>query len=82
MERTQISLTQAQMRRLRRASVQRGVSMAHLVREAVDAYVPDVEADRDALVRRALAAAGRFSSGRDDIGERHDDYLAEDPRGW
>lgn len=56
--------------------------MAHLIREAVDAYVPDQETDREALIRRAVAAAGRFSSGLDDIGERHDDYLAEDPRGW
>lgn len=56
--------------------------MAHLIREAVDAYVPDHETDREALIRRAVAAAGRFSSGLDDIGERHDDYLAEDPRGW
>lgn len=82
MERTQISLTQEQMRRLRRASVQRGVSMAHLIREAVDAYVPDDEADREARVRRAIAAAGRFRSGVPDLSERHDDYLAEDPRGW
>jgi hypothetical protein len=82
MERTQISLTLEQMRRLRRASTQRGVSMAHLIREAVDAYVPDAEADREARVRRAFAAAGQFHSGVSDLSERHDDYLAEDPTGW
>lgn len=41
MLRTQISLTQAQARRLRRVAADRGVSMATLIREAVEAYVPD-----------------------------------------
>lgn len=82
MERTQISLTQEQMRRLRRASIRRGVSMAHLVREAVDAYVVDEKPVRVELVERALAAAGQFRSGASDVAERHDDYLAEDRDGW
>jgi predicted DNA-binding protein len=82
MERTQISLTQDQMRRLRRASALRGVSMAHLIREAVDAYVPDGELTRAKMIERALAAAGRYRSGASDVAERHDDYLAEDPTGW
>jgi hypothetical protein len=54
------------------------VSVAELVRRAVDAYVaaeiaPSIEERR----RRALEAAGRFGSGKTDIGNRHDDYLAE-----
>lgn len=82
MERTQISLTQGQMQRLRHAATQRGVSMAHLIREAVDAYVPDAAADREPRVQRALAAAGRFHSGVSDLSEQHDEYLTEDPTGW
>jgi predicted DNA-binding protein len=82
MERTQISLTPDQMRRLRRASTERGVSMAHLVREAVDAYVADDTFARAELIRRALAAAGQFRSGATDVARRHDDYLAEDRDGW
>ena len=67
MERTQISLTQDQTRRLRRASVQRGVSMAHLVREAVDGYVPDADADRDAPVMRdrSIGAAWAYDDAFD-----------------
>jgi len=82
MLRTQISLTQAQARRLRRAAADRGVSMATLIREAVEAYVPDDELVREERVTRALAAAGRFDSGWTDVSERHDEHLAEDPRGW
>jgi predicted DNA-binding protein len=82
MERTQISLTAEQAQRLRRIAAERGISMAHLIREAVDAYAVDSSSDRDERVRRAQAVAGRFRSGRSDISERHDDYLAEDPTGW
>jgi hypothetical protein len=31
----------------------------------------------DALRERAMAAAGRFASGYQDVAERHDDYLTE-----
>jgi hypothetical protein len=82
MIRTQISISPAQARRLRRLAADRGISMAHVVREAIDAYAPDEAAARDERVKRAIAAAGRFDSGLTDVSERHDDYLAENPRGW
>jgi predicted DNA-binding protein len=82
MIRTQISISQAQARRLRRLAADRGISMAHVVREAIDAYAPDDAAARDERVRRAISAAGRFSSGLSDVSDRHDEYLAADPRGW
>jgi predicted DNA-binding protein len=81
MIRTQISLTERQARRVRRLAADRGVSMATVIREAVEVYVPDDEPARAARAARALAA-GRFDSGLADVSERHDDYLAEDPRGW
>ena len=56
--------------------------MATVIREAIDVYVHDDEAARTARAARVLAAAGRFDSGLADVSERHDDYLAEDPRGW
>ncbi len=77
MIRTQISLTEAQLRRLRREAARRGVSMAELVRQAVDQVVPDELEERRQLRLRALRAAGIYSSGAGDIAERHDDYLAE-----
>jgi hypothetical protein len=82
MIRTQITISERQARRLRRLAAERGVSMAHLIREAIEAYAPDDEAAKAARIERALAAAGRFDSGLTDVSERHDDYLAEDPTGW
>lgn len=82
MIRTQISITDEQARRLRRAAAGRAVSVARLIREAIDAYVTDADAGREARVERALAAAGGFDSGLADVSERHDDYLAQDPPGW
>jgi hypothetical protein len=81
MERTQISLTTAQAQRLRRTAAERGVSMASLVREAIDTYVSTDDDGGDRMTR-ARAAAGRFSSGVTDISDRHDEVLAEDPAGW
>lgn len=81
MIRTQISLTERQARRVRRLAADRGVSMATVIREAVEVYVPDDEPARSARAARVLTA-GTFDSGLADVSERHDDYLAEDPRGW
>ena len=80
MIRTQISLTEDQMRRLRRAAEDRGVSIAAVIREAIEQTVPDEDADRMARQRRAFALAGAFDSGRRDTSERHDEVLAEESR--
>lgn len=77
MIRTQISLTDEQMARLRAESLRRGVSIASLIRDAVDTTLrgPDWEARRAA----ALAAIGSVSApdGARDVSVRHDEYLAE-----
>ncbi|MDP8943934.1 MAG: ribbon-helix-helix domain-containing protein [Actinomycetota bacterium] len=75
MVRTQIQLTDGQAAGLKRLAVERGVSMAALIREAVDRTL--AEGDMAARHRRALAVAGKFRSGRSDVSERHDDYLAD-----
>ena len=77
MERTQISLEPAQAERLRALARQRGVSMAHLVREAVDqvygsAVVPPSLGER---WERAIAAVGSATSEVTDLAEEHDRYL-------
>ena len=78
MIRTQIQITEHQARMLKELAQRRGVSMAELVRQAIDTLTEgDDEAER---WRRATAVIGRFHSGRSDISERHDDYLAEDFR--
>ena len=78
--RTQISLTQAQMERLKREAARRHTSIAALIRDAVDATVVDEDSDRLALQKRAFGVAGAFSSGRSDTSERHDEILGEQTR--
>jgi hypothetical protein len=74
--RTQISLTDEQMSALRREARERRVSIAAVVRDAVDAEI--ARSAREVAWDRALSAVGAFNSGVGDIAERHDDYLAED----
>lgn len=79
MERTQISLEPEQADRLRRLAQERGVSMAHLVREAVDqaygtALAPPSRAD---LWGRALEAVGSGHGDGANVSEDHDRYLDE-----
>ena len=73
MVRTQIQLTEAQARELRRISETKGVSIASLIRELVDT---SLMAPREARFARAMAAAGRFSSGKgNNVSEEHDAEL-------
>jgi hypothetical protein len=78
-ERTQISLEPEQADRLRRLARERGVSMARLIRDAVDrtyggALAPPT---RSELWERALSTVGCASSGLRDIARDHDAYLDE-----
>jgi hypothetical protein len=64
MVRTQIQLYTEQARWLKKLALQRGVSMAHVIRDSIDAYRADEE-KKQSLERRkkkALSAVGRFSS--------------------
>ncbi|MGH2819878.1 MAG: CopG family transcriptional regulator [Actinomycetota bacterium] len=76
MVRTQVQLTEEQFRRLKRLAADRGVSIASLVREAVDRHLTGTE--EEARWDRFFAVVGRFRSGRRDVGEGHDRYLADD----
>lgn len=75
--RTQISLTEDQMRRLRAEAHRRRVPIAAVVRDAVDRMVPFDPGDRAARFRRALTAVGRFDSGTGDLSARHDEIAGE-----
>jgi len=77
MVRTQISLTDDQMRRLRSEARRRGVPIAAVVRDAVDRVVPGRPSGRGAAFQRALGAAGRFDSGTGDVAARHDEIAGE-----
>ncbi|HJX73716.1 MAG TPA: ribbon-helix-helix protein, CopG family [Candidatus Deferrimicrobiaceae bacterium] len=80
MVRTQIQLTERQARELKRIAAKEGVSMAEIIRRAVDAKirVGTGEVPWEERVRRAQAAMGKFRSGSKDVAERHDDYLVEE----
>ena len=80
MIRTQISLTQAQHERLQRVARERGVSMATVIRDAVDVAVPDEDASFRERQARVFALAGAFHSGHTDTSARLDEILAE--AGW
>ena len=79
MERTQISLDPVQADLLRRLAQERGVSMAHLIREAVDTVYGGSLAppSRAELWERARSAVGSASSGLGDLAADHDAYLDE-----
>ena len=75
MIRTQISLTEAQMHRLRREARRRHVSLAAVIRDAVDRVVPDENARQSGRIDRLLAAAGSAASGTGSIARDHDAVL-------
>lgn len=81
MIRTQISLTEAQHQRLNRVARERGVSVAMLIRDAVEAAIPDEDASFRERQAKAFALAGAFHSGHSDTSARHDEILAE-AGGW
>lgn len=78
MVRTQIQLTEEQAHRLKAVAKRKRVSQAELIRRYVDRMLP-LEEDRsdEEIRRRAIAAAGRISSGTGDLAARHNEYLAE-----
>ncbi len=80
MIRTQVQLTEHQVRELRKRAAERGVSMATLIRDAIDLML--AADDRHANWERAMAAVGKFRSGLSDISKDHDRYLAEDFMDW
>ena len=78
MIRTQIQLTEEQAVQLKAKAAREGRSIADVVRDGVAAVVSEPGAPaRVELKRRALAAVGRFRSGRRDVSASHDRYLAK-----
>jgi ABC-type microcin C transport system duplicated ATPase subunit YejF len=78
MIRTQIQLTEDQSQALKEKAAQENVSMAELIRRAVDLWLQTQDSvSLEVRRQRALAAVGQFHSGKSDVSKRHDEYLAE-----
>ncbi|MEW6753872.1 MAG: hypothetical protein AB1505_23265 [Candidatus Latescibacterota bacterium] len=77
--RTQIQLTEEQARLAKRLAAEHHVSMAEIIRQALDRALRSwAEApSEEERIRRAIDAAGRFRSGSADGSTRHDQHLAE-----
>ncbi len=79
MVRTQVRLTEAQHRRLRRYAGRLGISLAEAVRRCVDAHlVREATApSREARVRAALAVCGKYhdTGGETRVALNHDRHL-------
>jgi len=80
MERLQIQLPREQAVQLRRLARQQGVSIAALVRAAVDRAMSDPlrPPAPDERWRRSLSVAGRYRSGSaEPVSAQHDRYLED-----
>lgn len=78
MVRTQVQLTEQQLKALRELSAQTGNSVADLIRRCVEQYLSARQhLDRNSQIERALRIVGRFRSGASDVSAEHDRYLAK-----
>ncbi len=78
MVRTQIQLTEEQVKALKKIALSRHLSIAELIRQAVDTVIrTNTTVDIEERRKRAIDIVGRFSSGKRDISRKHDAYLVE-----
>jgi hypothetical protein len=78
MVRTQIQLTEDQAKALKKIAQSRHLSVAELIRKAVDTIIKSsTVVDSEERHKRAMEIVGRFSSGKRDISKKHDLYLAD-----
>jgi hypothetical protein len=78
MVRIHIQLTEDQAKALERISMYRRLSVAELIRRAVDTLIKSsAVVDVEEGHRRAIGIVGRFVSRKRDISEKHDLYLSD-----
>jgi len=78
MIRTQIRLTERQAQALKELAARQNVSVAQIIRQAVDERLRAAGGiDLRQRKQRALAVAGRFHSGLSDLSVEHDRHLAK-----
>jgi hypothetical protein len=77
MVRTQIQLSEDEADAVKRLARERSVSMASVIRAAIDVYVRrESGLSLDERWERSLAGIGGFHSGTSDLSARHDDEFA------
>ena len=78
MIRIQVRLREEQIQTLRRLASARRVSIAELIRQAVDMLIrSSASIDEEERRQRAIAMVGQFRSGLSDVSSEHDRYLVE-----
>jgi predicted DNA-binding ribbon-helix-helix protein len=78
MVRTQIQLTEDQAKALKKIAQSRHLSVAELIRKAVDTVIKsNTVVNAEERQKRAMEIVGKFSSGKRDVSKKHDLYLTE-----
>ncbi len=78
MVRTQIQLTEEQVKALKKIALSRHLSIAEIIRQAVDTVIrTNAMVDIEERRKRTIDIVGRSSSGKRDISRKHDTYLVE-----
>ena len=80
MIRTQIQLTETQAEAIRQLAIQRGESIAELIRQSIDLFLQKTQradSDIEEKWQRALAVVGKFRTDTSDLSVNHDEYLAQ-----
>ena len=78
MVRTQIQLTEEQAKEIKNVAVAKGVSVAEIIRRAVEGVIKSsTKTDGEERQRRAIEVVGKFRSGKRDVSKKHDKYLTE-----
>jgi len=78
MIRTQIQLTEAQVRTIKKVALEKGTSVAGVIRRAVENMVQSSpKMSTQERIRRAIEIAGKFRSGKRNVSRKHDEYLTE-----
>lgn len=78
MAQVEVPFTDREFAALENLAKARHLSVQDLIRMEIGNLLPSPPTCSDDEQRRkALAISGRFHSGRSDIAQRHDDYLAE-----
>lgn len=75
--RTQIQLTEHQVRKLKELSLSSHESVAALIRKAIDQFVVTGKPDRSTLYRQAGSIVGKYKAEKSDISVKHNRYLEE-----